>query len=162
MLFKLYTENDVKKVITRIKEEYETAISGLREKETQLTEENRRLRARVLELEGERSGAFAAFQAAEREKSQAREEGEKILENSRRELLLLREKCALMLRNLERKYPDAEDTARLRAFTAELGTDPPEEEETGFNLEEVTSPKKPLDLKKLCLELGLTEDDDGE
>ena len=153
MLFKLYTENDVKKVITRIKEEYE--------KETQLTEENRQLRARVLELEGERSGAFAAFQAAEREKSQAREEGEKILENSRRELLLLREKCALMLRNLERKYPDAEDTARLRAFTAELGT-PPEEEETGFNLEEVTSPKQPLDLKKLCLELGLTEDDDGE
>lgn len=161
MLFKLYTENDVKKVITRIKEEYETALLGLREKEAQLTEENRRLRARVLELEGERSGAFAAFQAAERERTQVREEGEKILENSRRELLLLREKCALMLRNLERKYPDAEDTARLRAFTAELGT-APEEEETGFNLEDVTSPKQPLDLKKLCLELGLTEDDDGE
>lgn len=160
MLFKLYTENDVKKVITRIKEEYETAISGLREKEAQLIEENRELRARVLQLEGERSGAFSAFQAAERERAEQRAEGEKVLENGRRELLLLKEKCALMLRNLERKYPDAEDTAMLRSFMAELGAPPPEEEETGFNLEDVTSPKGPLDLKKLCLELGLTEDDD--
>ena len=64
-----------------------------------------------------------------------------------------------MLQDLQKKYPDEEDTRSFAAFMAELGAPEEEEEDTGFNLEDVTSPKGPLDLKQLCLDLGLTEDD---
>ncbi len=161
MLFKLYTEKDVKRLAARLKEEYGAALDKRKEAEEALKEENRTLKARILELENERSGAFAAFQAAEREKENARKAGEAELENDRRELALLKEKCRLTLIRMEQKYPDEEDTRMLQAFLAELGGEAPEEEEeSGFSLEEVTSPKQPLDLKKLCLDLGLTEDDD--
>ena len=114
----------------------------------------------MFELENERSGAIAAFQVAERERGIVREEGERTLENDRRELALLKQKCRLMLQNLQEKYPDEEDTRSFAAFMAELGERAEEEEDTGFNLEDVTAPKGPLDLKQLCLDLGLTEDDD--
>lgn len=158
MLFKLYTEKDVKKLVVRLKEEYEEAIGKQREAAETLKEENRELRARVLTLEKERSGAFSAFQAAETERENVKREGEMTLENDRRELVLLKEKCRHMLQTLERKYPDGEDTRMLAAFLDELGAKS-EEEETSFDLDEVTSPKGPLDLKQLCLDLGLTEDD---
>ncbi len=159
VLFKLYTEKDVRKLVMRLREEYDEAARVQLEAAETLKEENRTLRARVLELEEERSGALAAFQAAEREREEIRQEGEKTLENDRRELVLLKEKCRLMLQTLERRYPDEEDTRMLSAFLDSLGAPPPDED-TGFDLEEVTSPKGPLDLKKLCLDLGLTEDDD--
>ncbi len=171
MLFKLYTEKDVRKLVARLKEEYEGALSKHREAEEGLKEENRTLRARVLELENERSGAFAAFQSAERERENAKKEVAAMAENDRKELVLLKNKCRLMLDGMRRKYPDSEDTAALSAFLDELngslgtdgsaadGTDGFDGEESGFRLEDVTSPKGPLDLKKLCLDLGLTEDD---
>ncbi len=160
-MFKLYTEKDVRKLVARLKEEYAAALRKQQEAAEDLKAENRTLHARVLELEGERSGALAAFGAAEKERDTIRKEGEQTLENDRRELALLKQKCRLMLQNLQMKYPDAEDTAALAAFLTELGGGVPEEEEdTGFDLEEVISPKGPLDLKKLCLDLGLTEEDD--
>lgn len=160
MLFKLYTEKDVKKLLTRQKEEYDDALLKQREVSEALKEENRTLRARILELEGERSGAFSAFRAAEREREAFKTENEETLENDRRELALLKERCRQMLERMQRKYPDEEDTRRLAAFLAELGGE--EDEETGFDLEEVTAPKGPLDLMKLCIDLGLTEDDNEE
>ena len=159
MLFKLYSEKDVRGLITRLKQEYDEAINRHLEAEAALKEENRTLQARVLELENERSGALAAFQAAARERREQSEEAERVLENDRRELALLKEKCRLMLDTLQKKYPDGEDTRMLAAFYDGLDAAPPEEE-TGFCLEDVTAPKGPLDLKKLCLELGLTEEDD--
>lgn len=159
MLFKLYTEKDVRKLVARLKEEYEEAIARQREAAEELKDANRTLEARVLELENERAGAIAAFSAAEKEREAVRKEGESVLENDRREIVLLKQKCRLMLENLQRKYPDEEDTRMLRAFLDGLGETPRDEEETGFNLDDVTSPKQPLDLKKLCLDLGLTEDD---
>ena len=158
-MFGLYTKKKVKKLTARLKEEYEGALARQREAAETLKEENRALSARVLELENERSGALAAFQAAEQEREKIRKEGEETLENDRRELALLKEKCRLMLQNLQEKYPDEEDTRSFAAFMAELGGTGEDEEETGFNLDDVTSPKGPLDLKQLCLDLGLTEDD---
>lgn len=158
-MFKLYTEKDVLTLVTRIKEEYRRALAAHTEAEESLKEENRQLRARLSVLEGERSGAISAFAAAERERTRARTEAEGALEAERRELRLLAGKCRLMLDRLSAKYPDAEDVAALRAFTAELGA-AREEEEEPFDLEAVTSPKQPLDLEKLCRELGLMEDTD--
>ncbi len=161
MLFKLYTEKDVKKLLARLKGEYDDVLLKQREAAEALKEENRTLKARVLELEGERSGAFSAFRAAEREREEFKAESEATLENDRRELALLKERCRLMLERMRRNYPDEEDTRRLAAFMAELGGEE-DEEDTGFDLDEVTSPKGPLDLKKLCIDLGLTEDDNEE
>ncbi len=159
-MFGLYTKKKVKKLTAELKAEYEETLQKQRETAEELKAENRTLQARVLELENERSGAIAAFQAAERERGMVREEGERTLENDRRELALLKQKCRLMLQNLQEKYPDEEDARSFAAFMAELGEEAEEEEDTGFNLEDVTAPKGPLDLKQLCLDLGLTEDDD--
>lgn len=160
MLFKLYTEKDVKKMMAKLKAEYDETLQKHREAAEAVKEENRNLRARVLELEGERSGALAVMSLAEREKERAKREGEAVTEAERRELALLSEKCRTMLRRLQAKYPDEEEIASFAAFCAELGQAPEEEEESGFDLEEVTSPKGPLDLEKLCRDLGLMEDDE--
>ena len=37
-----------------------------------------------------------------------------------------------------------------------------EEEDTGFNLDDVLNPKGDLDLAKLCKNLGLMDEDEGE
>lgn len=159
-MLKLYSEKDVVTLVKRLKEEYDGALRSHREKEAALTEENRDLCARVAELEGERSGALAAFAAAEREREKIKHEGAQTVEGERRELALLIQKCRRMLDMLRTKYPDEEDTAAFSAFCNELGISPAAEEESGFDLEEVTSPKGPLDLGKLCRELGLMEDDE--
>ena len=159
MLFNLYTRKDVRRLIALVRSEYEESGQKQREAAEELKEENRTLKARVLALENEREGAISAFSAAEKERENIRKEGEKTLESDRRELVLLKQKCRLMLENLQRKYPDEEDTRMLRAFLDGLGETPQDDEETGFNLEDVTAPKGPLDLKQLCLDLGLTEDE---
>ncbi len=158
-MFRFYSEKDVKTLVARLKSEYGEALARHREAEEALKEENRELRARLSLLEGERDGAISAFSAAERERTRARREGENATEARRRELDLLIAKCRLMLDRMNAKYPDTEDAAAFRAFAAELGI-ADEEEDEPFDLEAVTAPKEPLDLEKLCRELGLMEDTD--
>ena len=57
------------------------------------------------------------------------------------------------------KYPDEEDTQAFAAFVESLsGVLGEEEEESGLDMDEVLAPKQPLDLGKLCKDLGLMED----
>ena len=53
-MFRLFSEKDVNKLVLRLKEEYDGVLARQRAAAEELKEENRRLRARVLELEGER------------------------------------------------------------------------------------------------------------
>lgn len=161
-MFGLYREKDVKAVIRRLKEDYGGALSRCKAAQAELEEENRELRARLSVLEGERKNVSEALIVATREGERIVKEGEASAENERKELLLLAEKSRLLLDKLSEKYPDEEDVKSYAAFVAELDAAlglPAEEEESGFDLDEVTSPKEPLDLEKLCKELGLMEDD---
>ena len=158
-MFRLFTEKDVKKLVLRLKEEYEGVLVRQRAASEELKEENRRLRARVLELEGERGSVGEALVSAQKEGERIRAESARETENERKELALLAEKCRLMLDRLQKKYPDEEDVAAFAAFREELeGRLGGEEEDYVFDMDEVISPKEPLDLEKLCRDLGLMED----
>lgn len=159
-MFKLYSEKDVKKLVLRLKEEYDGVVRRQREAAEAIKQENRELRARVLVLEGERGSVTSALVRAEQEGERIRRESSAEAENERRELKLLAEKCRLLSARLTDKYPDEEDVADFAAFTAALREQLGETEETGFNMDDVLQPKLPLDLGKLCKDLGLMEDDE--
>lgn len=158
-MFRLFSEKDVKKLVLRLKEEYDGVLARQRAAAEDLKEENRRLRARILELEGERGSVGEALVSAQREGERIRAESARETENERKELALLSEKCRLMLDRLQKKYPDEEDVAAFAAFHEELesrlGGEP---EDYVFDMDEVISPKGPLDLEQLCRDLGLMED----
>ncbi len=160
-MFRLFNEKDVKKLVLRLKEEYDGVLARQRAAAEELKEENRQLRARVLELEGERGSVGEAIISAQKAGVRIREESAREAENERKELALLAEKCRLMLDRLQKKYPDEEDVAAFQAFTDELETRlGGGAEDYVFDMEEVLSPKQPLDLEKLCKDLGLMEDDE--
>ena len=160
-MFRLFNEKDVKKLVLRLKEEYDGVLARQRAAAEELKEENRKLRARVLELEGERGSVGEAIISAQKAGARIREESAREAENERKELALLAEKCRLMLDRLQKKYPDEEDVAAFQAFTDELETRlGGGSEDYVFDMEEVLSPKQPLDLEKLCKDLGLMEDDE--
>ena len=123
-MLKLYSEKDVVTLVKRLKDEYDGALRGHREKEAALTEENRDLRARVSELEGERSGALAAFAAAEREREKIKREGAQAVEGERRELALLIQKCRRMLDMLRTKYPTKRIPRRFPHSVTSSGSPP--------------------------------------
>ena len=158
-MLKLFSEKDVKRLVLRLKEEYEGVLMRRRAAEEELKEQNRILRARVLELEGDRASVSEAIIAATKAGERLRTESALQAENERKELKLLAEKCRLLLERLTKKYPDEEDVNSFAAFNEELsvalGNDT---EETGFNMDDVIAPKEPLDLEKLCRDLGLMED----
>ncbi len=162
---KRYKEKEVQALVARLKEEYEGVVRGLREGQEELKEENRLLRARLSVLESQRSEVSVALMRAVKEGERIKEESAEEAEGEKRELLLLAEKCRLLSERLLRKYPDEEDCAEFKTFTdalrAHLGekTEDEEEEDTGFNLDDVLNPKEPLDLGNLCKELGLMEED---
>lgn len=158
-MFKLYTEKDVKTLVTRLKEEYEGVVRKQRLVSEEIKEENRKLRARLSVLEGERENVSSALLRAEAEGERIRKESVLEAENERKELCLLSEKCRLLLARLLAKYPDEEDVKDFQAFCNELKRRLGEEEEPAFDMEAVLSPKEPLDLGKLCKDLGLMEDD---
>lgn len=159
-MFRLYTEKDVKRLVLRLKEEYDGVLLRRKAAMDELREENRNLRARVLELEGERGSVGEALVFAAKEGQRIRTASAREAENERKELLLLAEKCRMMLDALQKKYPDEEDVKAFAAFNGELNArlgDPAEED--AFDMDEVISPKEPLDLEKLCRDLGLMEDE---
>ncbi len=159
-MLKVYSEKDVKRLVSRLKEEYDGVLESMRVSLEETKEENRTLRARVSVLEGERADVAEAMIAAVKAGEAARKEGEKALEDRRRELALLIDRCRDYLSVLQKKYPDEEEVSAFSRFTEELAGGLGEEEESGFDLEEVTAPKYPLDLAKLCRELGLMEDEE--
>lgn len=160
-MFGLYTKKDMQRLAARLKEEYDAALDRQRRLAEELREQNRTLQARVAELESEREDVMGAMLRAEKEGARIREESERAGENARREFALLAEKCRLLSERLLQQYPDADDSAAFAAFTDEVSERlSGAEEESGFDLDEVLSPKKPLDLGKLCKELGLMEDEE--
>ena len=157
-MLRWYSEKDVKKLVMRLKEEYDGVLARSRAAQEEIASENRVLRARVLELEGERGNVSQALITASREGERLIREGALAAENERKELVLLAEKCRLLSDRLLKKYPDEEDVTEYAAFCDELRTRLGGVETSGFDLEEVVSPKQPLDLEKLCRDLGLMED----
>ena len=165
-MFKRYKEKDVQALVARLKEEYEGVVRSLRETMEEMKEENRLLRARLSVLESQRSEVSAALMRAVKEGERIKEESAGEVESERKELLLLAEKCRILSERLLQKYPDEEDCAEFKTFTDALRShlgekveEEQEEEETGFNLDDVLNPKEPLDLGDLCKELGLMEEE---
>lgn len=160
-MLKLFTEKDVRKLIARLKEEYGEVLRRQKAVTEDVKKENARLRARLSELEGERGRVSAALVHAVKTGEAIKEEGKTETENKRKELDLLAEKCRVLTDRLTKKYPDEEDVAQFDSFTQSLREQLGHPaEETGFNMDEVLMPKQPLDLGKICKDLGLMEDDD--
>ncbi len=165
-MMKRYKKKDVDLLVARIKEEYELAVKRQRETCEELKEENRLLRARLSVLEGQKSEVSAALMRAVAEGEKIKQESAAEADSEKKELKLLAEKCRLLSERLTQMYPDVEDVQEFETFTnalrEQLGEKPEEEEEeeTGFNLDDVLNPKEPLDLGNLCRELGLMEESD--
>lgn len=158
-MFGLYTKRDVQILVRRLRDEYDAALKEQKAASEELKAENRALSARVSELEGERGNVSEALVHAVKEGERIKEEGSRAAENGQKEFALLAEKCRLFLAKLMQKYPDEEDTQAFAAFVESLsGALGEEEEESGLDMDEVLAPKQPLDLGKLCKDLGLMED----
>ena len=158
-MFGLYTKRDVQMLVRRLRDEYDAALKEQKAASEELKAENRSLSARVSELEGERGSVSEALVHAVKEGERIKEEGSRAAENGQKEFALLAEKCRLFLAKLMQKYPDEEDTQAFAAFVESLsGALGEEEEESGLDMDEVLAPKQPLDLGKLCKDLGLMED----
>lgn len=158
-MFGLYTKRDVQMLVRRLRDEYDAALKEQKAASEELKAENRALSARVSELEGERGSVSEALVHAVKEGERIKEEGSRAAENGQKEFALLAEKCRLFLAKLMQKYPDEEDTQAFAAFVESLSSAlGEEEEESGLDMDEVLAPKQPLDLGKLCKDLGLMED----
>ena len=158
-MFGLYTKRDVQMLVRRLRDEYDAALKEQKAASEELKAENRALSARVSELEGERGSVSEALVHAVKEGERIKEEGSRAAENGQKEFALLAEKCRLFLAKHMQKYPDEEDTQAFAAFVESLsGVLGEEEEESGLDMDEVLAPKQPLDLGKLCKDLGLMED----
>ena len=157
----LYSKKDVEKRVDRLREEYEEALRTQRQAAEELKEENRNLAARVSQLEAERATVADALIDAVKAGERIRKESEDAAANGGKELSLLIAKCRLLSGNLMAKYPDAEDVKAFSDFVEALQSEASEEED-GLDMDEVLAPKYPLDLGKLCKELGLMEDKEQE
>ena len=155
-MFGRYRKREVEQLVRRLRGEYEELLAARRREEDALKEENRDLAARLSQLEAERENVASALLHAVEEGERIKAEGARAAENDRREAALLAEKCRLYLEKLQQKYPDEEDTRSFAAFVDSLTK---EDDGSGvLDMDEVLAPKHPLDLKKLCIDLGLTED----
>lgn len=164
-MFKRYSEKDVQSLVARLKEEYDGVVKKQREAFEELKEENRHLRARLSALEGQRGEVTAALVRAVAEGERIKRESSLEADGERKELMLLAEKCRLLCDRLCAKYPDEEDVGDFKTFTDALRShlglgETEEEEESGFNMDDVLNPKEPLDLGNLCKELGLMEENE--
>ena len=161
---KKYKQKDVEALVLRLKDDYEAVVKRQREAVEELKEENRYLQARLSVLESQRGEISVALIRAVAEGERIKKECASQSDNERKELLLLAEKCRLLSERLTTTYPDKEDVQEFATFTSllreRLGENQTDEEEEGFNMDDVLNPKEPLDLGNLCRELGLMEEDD--
>ena len=158
-MLRRYSAKEVRALVARLKEEYDAVLKRQREITEEIRADNRRLRARLSVLEGQKGEVTEALMRAVAEGERIKKEGSEQAESDRRELRLLADKCRLFLDKLSAKYPDEEDVKDFEAFThtllVYLGE---EDEEPVFDMDEVLNPKYPLDLGKLCKELDLMDD----
>ena len=158
-MLRRYSAKEVRALVARLKEEYDAVLKRQREITEEIRADNRRLRARLSVLEGQKGEVTEALMRAVQEGERIKKEGSEQAESDRRELRLLADKCRLFLDKLSAKYPDEEDVKDFEAFThtllVYLGE---EDEEPVFDMDEVLNPKYPLDLGKLCKELDLMDD----
>ena len=159
-MFKRYTEKDVKALIRKLREEYDDVVRMIRNAYEEIKEENRNLRARLVQLEKEREGVVDALIDAERAGEEIKKTVEAEAENKSRELVLLSEQCRTLLGRLNAKYPDEAEVRDFNVFCEALfeKLHLKYESDSGFDMDEVLMPKEPLDLEKLCRELGLMGD----
>lgn len=160
-MFKRYSEKDVRVLVHKLKEEYDGVVRQGREAFDELKEENKRLSARLSVLEGERAGVTEALVNAEKAGEEIKKTVEAEAENKSRELLLLAEQSRMLLSRLNAKYPDEAEVRDFNAFCDALFEKlhlSREESGSGFNMDDVLNPKEPLDLEKLCRDLGLMGD----
>ncbi len=156
----LYSKRRVKNLTARLKAEYTAALEEKDREMASLKEENRTLAARVLKLEEERKSVADALIFAVKAGEKLSEEQRAERENEERERILLARKCRELSQKLREKYPDREAEEFARYTAALLGEEGGgEPAETDFNMDDVISPKQPLDLGKLCRDLGLMEDE---
>lgn len=155
----MYSKRDVEKLVHRLREEYAAVLREQQETAEAIKNENRVLAARVSELEAERGNVAEALIGATKEGERLREERSREAENANKELMLLISKCRILSQALLSKYPDADDVQAFSAFVETLrGAADEEDEEDTLDMDEVLAPKQPLDLGKLCKDLGLMED----
>lgn len=158
-MFGMYSKRDVEKLVHRLREEYAAVLREQQETAEAIKNENRVLAARVSELEAERGNVAEALIGATKEGERLREERSREAENANKELMLLISKCRFLSQTLLSKYPDADDVQAFSAFVETLrGAADEEDEEDTLDMDEVLAPKQPLDLGKLCKDLGLMED----
>ena len=161
-MFGLYTNKDVQKLVRRLREEYDAIVERQRETVEELKQQNRFLLARVSELETERGSVSDAIVHAVAEGERIKRESAKETENERKELSLLAGKCRAISQQTG-ESPDPEDAKAYAEFLQKLhgalGEEQEEEQEEAFNMDEVLSPKEPLNLQQLCMDLGLMEED---
>lgn len=155
-----YSEKDVRTLVHKLKEEYDGVVRQGREAFDELKEENKRLSARLLVLEGERAGVTDALVDAKKAGAEIKKTVEAEAKNKSRELTLLAEQCRVLLARLNAKYPNEAEVKDFNAFCDALfeKLHVKKESEGGFNLDDVLNPKEPLDLEKLCRELGVMSD----
>ncbi len=160
-MFGLYTKKEVSRLVRRLRDEYDEALRQQKSAAEELKENNRQLAARVLEMESERGNVSAALIRAVEEGERIKRESAASADGERAELALLAEKCRLLLKTLTAKYPDSEDVREFSAFVEDLRArfGDTREEDGVLDMEEVLAPKQPLDLGKLCKDLGLMEED---
>lgn len=159
-MFKRYKEKDVKALVHKLRDEYDGVVRMIRNACEELKDENKRLRARIAVLEGEREGVADALVDAEKAGEEIKKTVEAEAENKSRELMLLSEQCRVLLGRLNAKYPDEAEVKDFNVFCDALfeKLHLKYESDSGFNMDEVLMPKEPLDLEKLCRELGLMGD----
>ena len=157
-MFKIYTAENVKKIVTRMETEYENALSALRRRINELTEENRDLSARLSLLERDRSSVADAIIAAEKTGKEIRSSADAYARERREGIYRLAERCRSLAAALAEKYPDEEDVKNFGSYISKLD----EALETGgegeLDMDKILNPDKGLKLENICRELGLMDD----
>ena len=187
MFKKSYSKKDFEKLAEGMKTAYEQRIRQLEERVDRLNVENKNLRAACAEYQSREKRVGQAIVDAEEKGSEIKELYRLNAECELRTLQMFAEKWKRLAAQMAGVIPkdDAEKYAKFADdLAALLGKergkfraqdsapdeepfDPKavigkyiesEEEDTGFNLDDVLNPKGELDLEKLCRDLGLMDD----
>lgn len=180
-----FKQAEVEKLIAGIREAYETKIRRLEYRNEGLESENRTLRASLAEMKEREGKVGKALVAAESKGEEIKEFYRMSAETEWKTLRLFADKWRRLAAQMAdvipkddaKKYTDfaeglaallGKEEGKFRTGSPEAEPFDPkavigkyiesEEEETGFNLDDVLNPKGELDLEKLCRDLGLMDD----
>lgn len=159
-MFKIYTADKVKKIVARVEEEYENALSDLRKRIVDLTAENRELSARLSLLKKDRDRVADAIITAEKTGQEIRNSADAYALARREGIYRLAERCRSLAAALAEKYPDEEDVKNFDAYISKLDEALETSGEGELDMNKILYPDADLKLENICKELGLM--DDGE